>query len=159
MQPGATSGALKMRRKKLTQTAKATAVVVVQKSRPDALAAALMAVLVLREVGWSLAPAELQGMASKGLGAFLVLVLLAAVWLRWPRSGWLDAATGYGAWSALQTLLCSCAYMASPWTVPPGVGICSARVGFDLGALGLLVAALFAMRASGVNSYRSAKTE
>jgi len=109
-----------------------------------------MAALVLRETGWSWFPHELQGMASKGLGALLVLVLLAAVWRLSSRSGWLMAAIGYGAWSALQTLLCSAWYMVEPWTVPPGVGICSARVGFDLGALGLLAAAWFALRASPV---------
>jgi len=113
-----------------------------------------MAALVLREVAWAWFPVELQGMASKGLGALLVLVLLAAVWRLSPRSGWLTAAMAYGAWSALQTLLCACAYMAEPWTVPPGQGICSARVGFDLGALGLLAAAWFALRASPVSSYR-----
>jgi hypothetical protein len=113
-----------------------------------------MAALVLREVGWSGFPPELQGMASKGLGALLVLVLLAAVWLLSSRSGWLMAAVAYGAWSALQTLICSVVYMVEPWTVPPGVGICSARIDFDLGALGLLAAAWFALRASPVNSYR-----
>ncbi len=114
-----------------------------------------MAALVLRESAWSWFPVDLQGMASKGLGALLVLVLLAAVWLLSSRSGWLMAAMAYGAWSALQTLLCACAYMVEPWTVPPGQGICSARIGFDLGALGLLAAAWFALRASPVRSYRS----
>lgn len=121
-----------------------------RQSRPDALAAVLMAALVLREVAWAWFPAELQGMASKGLGALLVLVLLGAVWLLSSRSGWLMAAMAYGAWSALQTAICSAAYMVEPWTVPPGVGICSARIDFDLGALGLLAAAWFALRASPV---------
>ncbi len=129
------------------------------KSRPDALAAVVMAALVLRESAWSWFPFDLQGMASKGLGAFLVLVLLAAVWLLSSRSGWLAAAMLYGAWSALQTLLCSVGYMVEPWTVPPGVGICSARIDFDLGALGLLAAAWFALRASPVSSYRFGKQE
>lgn len=113
-----------------------------------------MAALVLREVAWSWFPAELQGMASKGLGALLVLVLLAAVWRLSSRSGWLTAAMAYGAWSALQTVICSFAFMVEPWTVPPGVGICSARIDFDLGALGLLVAAWFAVKASHVTPYR-----
>ena len=118
------------------------------KSKPDALEAGLFAVLLLREVGWSWFPPELQGMASKGLGALLVLFLLGIVMKLAPRSGWLLSAISYGAWSALQTLICSVAYMVEPWAVPPGVGICSARIGFDLGALGLVVAAGFAMRAS-----------
>lgn len=129
------------------------------KSPPDALAAALMAALLLREVGWSWFPAELQGMASKGLGAFLVLALLAAVWRLSSRSGWLMAVMAYGVWSALQTVLCSVAYMVEPWTVPPGVGICSARVEFDLGALGLMIAAWFAVMASSAKVYRFKKQD
>jgi len=113
-----------------------------------------MAALVLREVAWAWFPAPLQGMASKGRGALLVLVLLAAVWRLSSRSGWLTAAVAYGAWSALQTAICSAAYMVEPWAVPPGVGICSARIDFDLGALGVLVAAWFAVKASPVNSCR-----
>ena len=101
-----------------------------------------MAALVLREVGWSWFPAELQGMASKGLGAVLVLVFLCAVWRLSSRSGWLTAAVAYGAWGALQTVICSV------------VGICSARIDFDLGALGLLAAARFALKASPVSSCR-----
>ena len=96
---------------------------------------------------------------SKGLGALLALAGLAAVWwmaglLRWPRR-WLAWPIGYGAWSALQTTLCSVAYAVEPWEVPPGVGICSARLDLDLGAFALLVAALFAVKASSVTSYSS----
>jgi hypothetical protein len=93
-------------------------------------------------------------MASKGLGALLVLVLLGVVWRLSSRSGWLMAVMGYGAWSALQTLLCSVGYMVEPWTVQAGQGICSARLEFDLGALGLLAAAAFALRASPVTPCR-----
>lgn len=118
-----------------------------------------MAALVLREVAWAWFPPHLQGMASKGLGAMLVLVLLAAVWRLSSRSGWLMAAMAYGVWSALQTMLCSIAYMVEPWTVPPGVGICSARVEFDLGALGLMAAGWFSVMASSVTSYRYTKQD
>lgn len=133
---------------------RAWVVAVDRKSRPSVLAAVIMAALVLREVGWTWAPHHLQGMASKGLGALLVLVLLAAVWRLSQCTGWLTAVLAYGAWSALQTLLCAGAFMVDPWTVPPGQGICSARVGFDLGAMGLLAAAWFALRASPVSSCR-----
>ena len=114
-----------------------------------------MAAVVLRDVGWAWAPAALQGMASKGLGALLVLALLVVVWRLAPRSSWLAWPIGYGAWSALQTALCSVAYAVKPWAVPPGVGICSARLDLDLGALALLDAALFAVKASSVTSYSS----
>lgn len=143
---------------KKRSAAAAVVAVVVPKSRPDALAAGLLAVLLLREVGWAWFPPELQGMASKGLGALLVLSLLGAVWhlagLLSVRSGWLLAGVAYGTWSALQTLLCSLAYMAAPWDVPPGVGICSARIDLDLGALGLMFAAWFAVCATHVRVSR-----
>ncbi len=132
---------------------------VVRVNRPDALAAWLVAVVLLRDVGWVWVPAELQGMASKGLGALLVLFLLGVLWRLAERSRWLLAGVAYGAWSALQTLICSVAFMVQPWEVPPGVGICSARIDFDLGALGLMFAAWFAVRASHVKSYRIADEE
>lgn len=132
-----------------------------RRNLPDALAAGLMAVVVLRDYGWTWVPAGQQGMVSKGLGALLVLALLAAVWhlaglANLPR-WWLAWPIGYGAWSALQTVLCAALYLMQPWSVPPGVGICSARLDIDLGALGLLIAALFALRASPVSSYSSNK--
>lgn len=126
------------------------AAVAARASKPDALAAWLLAVLALREHAWAWFPAELQGMASKGSGALLALFLLGVVLKLAPRSGWLLAAIAYGTWSALQTLICSIAYMVQPWDVPPGVGICSARIDLDLGALGIMFAAWFAVRASSV---------
>lgn len=132
-----------------------TVAAVAPKSPPDALAAWLMAAVVLRDFGWAWVPAGLQGMASKGLGALLVLALLAVVWRHAPRSSWLAWPIGYGVWSALQTVLCSVAYAIEPWEVPPGVGICSARLDLDLGALALLAAALFALKASPVTSCSS----
>ena len=121
--------------------------------KPDALAAWIMAAFLLREVGWSWFPAEHQGMASKALGSLLVLFLAGVVWHLAKRSKWLLAALAYGIWSALQTVICSIAYMVQPWAVSPGQGICSARIDFDLGALGLMAAAFFAVRAAGVTSY------
>jgi hypothetical protein len=43
-------------------------------------------------------------------------------------------------WSfeAIQTVICSLAYAVSPWTVPVGQSICSARLDFDMGALGIM---------------------
>lgn len=115
------------------------------KNRRD-LAAGLLLILVAREHLWAYLPPELQGIASKGLGALLVLVLLGVVWMQSERCKWLAAALLYGAWCSLQTLLCSLAYMAEPWDVLPGQGICSARIGIDLGALGLLIVAFLAYR-------------
>ena len=94
-------------------------------------------------------------MASKGLGAALVLVLLSVVYWLTDARGWLLAVLAVAAWYQLQTLICAAAYMLGPWAVQPGQGICSARVGFDLGALGLLAVAYVAWRLIPVISYRA----
>jgi hypothetical protein len=119
-----------------------------RQSRLDswALACELLLIVAAREYLWLIVPAELQGMASKGLGAALVLVLLSVVWRHAPRSRALLGILAIAAWHSLQTLICSAAYMLEPWPTVPGVGICSSRIGFDLGALGLLAVAVVAYR-------------
>lgn len=110
-------------------------------------AAFLLLVGASRHYLWPHFPAELQGMASKGFGAAAVLCLLAVVWRQGPsRSlGWVLA---WWAWEELQVVLCSLAYMHTPWSVEPGQGICSARIGFELGAAGILAVAALAHRLS-----------
>ena len=96
-------------------------------------------------------------MASKGLGAALVLVLLSAVYRHAPRSRVLLAVLCLACWYSLQTLICSAAYMVEPWEVLPGQGICSARVEFDLGAVGVMLVAGLAFWLS--NPVRVATTQ
>lgn len=110
-----------------------------------ALACELLLIVAAREHLWVWLPAELQGMASKGLGAALVLVLLSMVYRHAPPSRPLVVVLCVAAWYSLQTLICSAAYMVEPWGVQPGQGICSARIGFDLGALALVVLAATAV--------------
>ena len=98
---------------------------------------------------WPAAPDALQGMASKGLGACEVLVLLAVVWRLAPSKA-MALVLSWWAFEELQTALCSIAYMHAPWTVPPGVGICSAAVGIDIGAAGILAVAWIAHTLSGI---------
>lgn len=107
---------------------------------PDAraLAVELLLIVAAREHLWPWLPAEMQGAASKGLGAALVLVLLSMVHRLAPRSRALYAVLCLAAWYSLQTLICSAAYLIEPWPIPPGMGMCSARIDFDLGALGLV---------------------
>jgi len=126
---------------------------------PRAIACELALILSAREYLWPWLPAHLQGMASKGLGAALVLVLLSVVYrlasaLPADSAGYraLLWVLAFGAWHALQTMLCSGAYMIQPWPVREGVGICAERIDFDLGALGLLAVAYLAVRLSPVNS-------
>ena len=121
---------------------------------PDALAAGLMVLVMARDYAWTWVPPAVAGMASKGLGALLVLAVLPCVWwmaglLKWPRR-WLAWPIGYGCWSALQTALCSAAWMVEPWPVVEGRGICAGRIDLDLAALGLLIAAAWAVLASPV---------
>jgi hypothetical protein len=124
------------------------AVVVVAQTSPReswALACELVLIVAAREHLWPWLPAELQGMASKGLGAALVLVLLSVVYRHAPRSRVLVAVLGVAVWCSLQTLICSAAYMVEPWSVAPGQGICSARIEFDLGAVGVMLLAWLAL--------------
>jgi hypothetical protein len=107
------------------------------------LAALLLLTAAARHYLWQHFPPELQGMASKGLGSAQVLVLLACVW-QFRQSRPLGLVLLFWAWEELQTVLCSLAYMVQPWEVPAGVGICSARIGFDLGAAGILAVAYIA---------------
>ena len=116
------------------------------------LAAELLLIAALRHYGWPALPAELQGMASKGLGAAATLVLLSVVW-RMHQSKPLALVLLWWAWEELQTLICAAAWIIEPWTVPPGVGICSARIGFDIGALGILAVAAIAYRLAPVSLY------
>jgi hypothetical protein len=109
------------------------------------LAAELLLIAVLRHYAWPLLPADLQGMGSKGLGAAAILVLLSVVWRLRPSRP-LAAVLLWWAFEELQTLLCSAAWMLSPWEVLPGQAICSARTGFDFGAIGILAVAALAYR-------------
>ena len=100
----------------------------------------LLLVGAMRHYLWPHFPAELQGMASKGLGAAAVLCLLFVVWRQSPSRP-LALVFAWWAWEELQIVLCSVAYMHTPWTVEPGQGICSARIGLDIGAAGILAVA------------------
>ena len=107
-------------------------------NRPDFLAAEVLLALAGRDHLWALAPVEHQGEASKLLGACLVLVLLSVVYRLSKPSRLLLAVLAFGAWTQLQAVLCVSAFILDPWPVASGQGMCSARIDFDLGALGLM---------------------
>ena len=113
--------------------------VVARLSRPDWLAAELLLIVAAREHLWALAPVEHQGALSKLLGACLVLVLLSVVYRLAKPSRLLLIVLAFSAWTQLQALICSAAYIVEPWAIEPGQGMCSARADFDLGAVGLMV--------------------
>lgn len=102
-------------------------------------AAVFLAAGALRHYLWARFPDDLQGMASKGLGALAILFLLAVVLGSSKAPKALVLVIAWWAWEECQVVLCSIAYMIEPWNVPPGVGICSAKTGLDIGALGILV--------------------
>ena len=110
-------------------------------SRADLLL--LLAVGASRHYGWALGSDATAGLASKALGAAAILYLLAVVWEQ-TRAG--AAILLWWAWEELQVLTCTAWYMADPWPVAQGQAICSAKAGFDLGAVGILIIALLAMR-------------
>lgn len=116
------------------------------------LCSALLLVGAVRHYGWALVPAEMAGVASKGLGAAAILALL--LMLR-PR-GLAAAVAAWFAVEELQVLLCSALWMRQPWPVNEGQAMCSAFVGFDIGAVSLAIVAAFAVA---VSSYSFTKLE
>jgi len=93
----------------------------------------------LRHFLWPHFPAEMQGMVSKGCGAAAIVFLLG--FTAWRERGPILLVIAWWAWEELQTVLCSALYLQEPWEVPPGQGICSAKIGLDLGSLGILIVA------------------
>lgn len=114
---------------------------------------ALLGVMFLRHYGWTWAPVAIRGEVSKALGAGAALALL---WLisRGLKPG--DSLARWAiilyAWHEASVVLCASWFIFDPWLIAPGQAMCSAKIGFDLGAVGLLLVALLASR--GVRSYR-----
>lgn len=104
-------------------------------------ALALLLIGVLRHYGYLAAAPEDIGIVSKMLGGAALLALMPFVWKAYPSRlmAWVLA---WWAFEALQIVLCSAAYWIKPWEVLPGQSICSASFGLDLGALGIMAAAL-----------------
>jgi hypothetical protein len=85
-------------------------------------------------------PAERQADAWNVLGAFARLCLVGAVVWRLKSRLVLFVALWW-AFEELMVIGCSLAYIASPWVVEPGQAQCSALLQFDIGRIGLLIAA------------------
>ena len=105
------------------------------------LALVLLLIGATRHYGWALWRDTLRGSASKMLGALAALCLIGlVVYLAQSRVILLPAA--WYAFEELQTAICSAAYMVTPWTVPVGMSICSAKIDFDIAAVSVLLLAL-----------------
>lgn len=112
------------------------------------LAILLLATGAARHYGWALLPPDLQGIASKALGACAALVLLYVVG-NLAKCRWCLPVLLWWGYEELSTLLCSTAYAIHPWIVEPGVSICSAWAGFDVGAFGIMALGCLAWKLSG----------
>lgn len=110
---------------------------------------------VSRHYGWDLlGDPTARALASKALGGAASPALLLTVYRLAPASRWLAVVLTWYAWEDLQIVLCTLAYMRWPWGVAPGQSICSAAVGFDIGAATILAAAWIAYRPQAVRSDR-----
>lgn len=122
---------------------------------PKSLCSALLLVGAFRHYGWALAPAEVAGVVSKGLGAAAILSLL----LLLKPSGLAAAVAAWFAFEELQVLICSALWIVEPWHVEEGQAMCSAYVGFDIGAISLCIVAAFAVAVNSYSSNKSGVTE
>ena len=116
-------------------------------SLPRPLWPALLVIMALRHYGWRWVPVEHAGLASKALGSVAALVLL------WLLSGYRRPGDEIARWALIlyavheaSAVLCATWFIFSPWPILQGQAMCSAKIGFDLGALGLLVVAVLASR-------------
>lgn len=117
----------------------------VQLSRVNQLAATLLLIGVGRNYGWLLVSPAQMGVASKALGAIASLAMLCIIWSL-VSSKLLTLVIGWYAFEETQTSICSVMYLIEPWPVEVGQSMCSARVGFDIGAIGIFVVGLIAYK-------------
>lgn len=114
------------------------------KSRFD-LCAALLLMGATRHYGWAFFDGPERALVSKACGALAIIFLLVVVW-RQAGTRWMLPILLWWAWEETQVALCSLWFIVEPWHVEPGQPMCSARLGFDLGALGIVCVAVFAFR-------------
>ena len=113
-----------------------------QKNPSDGLqvAYALLLVAAVRHYGWEIAPPELRGLLSKALGAMAIIAL---VWIidSLVQHWGVRLVALIWTWEQMQTVICSAWYAVEPWPVATGQAMCSAKAGFDLGAIGVMFVA------------------
>lgn len=109
------------------------------------LAVFLLLVYAARHYGWLIADPELMGVASKALGSMAALCLISIIWWNLPSKS-ICAVLGWYAFEELQTVACSIMYLENPWPIKPGESMCSARIGFDIGAVGAFAISFLAYK-------------
>jgi hypothetical protein len=93
---------------------------------------------LLRHYGWSWVRPEWAAWVWNISGSLVILPLVWVVSYKWKAT---ILVALWWTFEELQVILCSVAYMADPWQVEKGQAICSAKTGFDLGALGIMFCA------------------
>ena len=114
------------------------------------LAAALLLIGASRHYGWMLVDPEFRGIVSKALGALAAMCLIAIIAYHVAGKWVLLVSAAYG-FEELQTFACSVMYWFEPWPVEAGQSICSARLGLDIGAVGIFVVGLLAYKLANVH--------
>lgn len=109
------------------------------------LAALVLAAGVLKHYGWDLFDPGLKGVAAKGLNSAATLALLGCVlWLAWSKT--LALISAWLAFEELQTVICTSAWLLKPWPLDPNRAMCSQRIDFDLGAVGIMLVCVILWR-------------
>lgn len=109
------------------------------------LACLLLLLCAARHYGWLLADPQDIGVVSKALGACAAIALIAVIW--WGhRSLLITMVASWYAFEELQTVACSVMYLVNPWPIAPGESMCSARIGFDIGAVGAFAISFLAYK-------------
>jgi hypothetical protein len=97
--------------------------------------APLLLVGVLRHYGWEWVKPEWQAQVWNISGAAIILACLTGAAWKWkpllPVAVWWIA-------EEAQVIICSTLFMIRPWKVNPGEAQCSALIGLDLSAIGIL---------------------
>ena len=119
------------------------------------LTALMLVVGACRHYGWNLFPVELAGVASKGIGGLAMLALIWSVYALSEGGRLLLMVAAWWSFEEAQVALCSFAWMAEPWHVPQGQPMCSARAGFDIGALSVIIVAALAVAVSAYSRHNS----
>lgn len=103
------------------------------------LAAPLLLLGLLRHYGWVWAPPESARFVWNLSGSVVIVIFL------WSLAYQFAAARPIVIWwsfEELQVIACSLARILRFWEVKPGESQCSALLGFDLGSVGLMLAAI-----------------
>lgn len=109
------------------------------------LAFFLLFIGFFRNYGWVIADPSSAGVASKALGAVAAICMISIIAYNFASKMVLLVAAFY-IFEELQTAACSIMYLVEPWHVEAGQSMCSSRLGFDLGAVGLFVVGLIAYK-------------